>query len=101
MALNWCGPVSVNSSLSRHVPRVTMTESVYGHAAGYGLTEIAGQDNDGQPNLQGLTLQDRKMTDKLAGPDFAGQDNDGQTSRASHCNAGQTSQACILSELSK
>jgi len=47
-----------------------------------GLTEIAGQDNDGQPNLQGLTLQDRKMTDKLAGPDFAGQDNDGQTSRA-------------------
>jgi len=50
-----------------------------------GLTEIAGQDNDGQPNLQGLTLQDRKMTDKLAGPDIAG----------------QTSQACILSELSK
>ena len=25
----------------------------------YGLTEIAGQDNDGQPNLQGLTLQDK------------------------------------------
>ena len=24
-----------------------------------GLTEIAGQDNDGQPNLQGLTLQDK------------------------------------------
>jgi len=47
-----------------------------------GLTEIAGQDNDGQPNLQGLTLQDRKMTDKLAGPDIVGQDNDGQTSRA-------------------
>ena len=50
-----------------------------------GLTEIAGQDNDGQPNLQGLTLQDRTMTDKLAGLDIAG----------------QTSQACILSELSK
>ena len=48
----------------------------------FGLTEIAGQDNDGQPNLQGLTLQDRTMTNKLAGPDFAGQDNDGQTSRA-------------------
>ena len=47
-----------------------------------GLTEIAGQDNDGQPNLQGLTLQDRKMTDKLAGPDIVEQDNDGQTSRA-------------------
>ena len=38
-----------------------------------GLTKIAGQDNDGQPNLQGLTLQDRTMTDKLAGPDIAGQ----------------------------
>jgi len=49
------------------------------------LTEIAGQDNDGQPNLQGLTLQDRTMADKLAGPDIAG----------------QTSKACILSELSK
>ena len=55
------------------------------HAAQGGLTEIAGQDNDGQPNLQGLTLQDRTMTDKLAGPDIAG----------------QTSKACILSELSK
>jgi len=55
-------------------------EGATGHY--FGLTEIAGQDNDGQPNLQGLTLQDRTMTDKLAGPDFAGQDNDGQTSRA-------------------
>ena len=36
-------------------------------AAPFGLTEIAGQDNDGQT---------------IAGPDFAGQDNDGQTSRA-------------------
>ena len=55
------------------------------HPPNGGLTEIAGQDNDGQRNLQGLTLQDKKMTDKLAGPDFAGQDNDGQTSRAWHC----------------
>jgi len=50
-----------------------------------GLTEIAGQDNEGQPNLQGLTLQDRTMTDNLAGSDIARQDNDGQTSRAWHC----------------
>jgi len=58
---------------------------LHGHVLQYpinGLTESAGQDNDGQPNLQGLTLQDRTMTDELAGPDFAKQDNDGQTSRA-------------------
>ena len=67
-------------------PGLSTTDRKVGSTC-FGLTEIAGQDNDGQPNLQGLTLQDRKMTDKLAGPDIAG----------------QTSQACrpILSELSK
>ena len=32
----------------------------------------------GALKMQDKTLQDRKMTDKLAWPDFAGQDNDGQ-----------------------
>ena len=32
--------------------------------------------------MQDKTLQDRTMTDKLAGPDIVRQDNDGQTGRA-------------------
>jgi len=37
-----------------------------------GLTENAGRENDGPSKLQGMKLQDVKMTDQFAGHEIAG-----------------------------
>jgi len=41
------------------------------------LTENAGHENDGPSKLQGMKLQDVKMTDQMTRHENAGHENDG------------------------